>query len=189
MRGVSMRENREARRSPARVVDGWAGRVGKASGRTPTMNDGRELEANLHDLHERVQRGAYRAKPSRRVYIPKADGRLRPLGIAALEDKIVQRATVEVLNAVYEADFLGFSYGFRPGRGPHDALDALAVAIEDRKVNWVLDLDFRDFFTSLDHSWLVRFLEHRIADRRVLRLIQKWLRAGVVEDGAWSASE
>jgi RNA-directed DNA polymerase len=150
---------------------------------------GQNLEANVRDLHDRVQRGAYRAKPSRRVYIPKADGRLRPLGIAALEDKIVQRALVEVLNAIYETDFLGFSYGFRPGRGPHDALDALTVAIEDRKVNWVLDLDFRDFFTSLDHSWLVKFLEHRIADERVLRLIQKWLRAGVIEDGRWTASE
>lgn len=150
---------------------------------------GRDLEANLQDLHARVQRGAYRAKPSRRVYIPKADGRLRPLGVAALEDKIVQRAVVEVLNAIYEADFLGFSYGFRPGRGPHDALDALVVGIERKKVNWVLDADIRAFFTSLDHSWLAKFLEHRIADKRVLRLIQKWLRAGVVEDGAWSASE
>ena len=150
---------------------------------------GQNLEENLQDLHARVQRGAYRAKPSRRVYIPKTDGRLRPLGIAALEDKIVQRAVVEVLNAIYETDFLGFSYGFRPGRGPHDALDALAVAIEERKVNWVLDADFRDFFTSLDHAWLVKFLEHRIADRRVLRLIQKWLRAGVIEDGRWTASE
>ena len=150
---------------------------------------GQNLEENLKDLHARVQRGAYRAKPSRRVYIPKADGRLRPLGIAALEDKIVQRAVVEVLNAIYETDFLGFSYGFRPGRGPHDALDALAVAIENKKVNWVLDLDFRDFFTSLDHSWLGKFLEHRIADQRVLRLIQKWLRAGVIEDGRWTASE
>ena len=150
---------------------------------------GQDLEANLRDLHARVHRGAYRAKPSRRVYIPKADGRLRPLGVAALEDKIVQRAVVEVLNAIYEADFLGFSYGFRPGRGPHDALDALVVGIERKKVNWVLDADFRDFFTSLDHSWLVRFLEHRIADTRLLRLIQKWLKAGVVEDGAWSASE
>jgi RNA-directed DNA polymerase len=150
---------------------------------------GQGLEENLRDLHARVQRGAYRAKPSRRAYIPKADGRLRPLGIAALEDKIVQRAVVEVLNAIYEADFLGFSYGFRPGRGPHDALDALTVAIENRKVNWVLDADFRDFFTSLDHPWLVKFLEHRIADKRVLRLIQKWLRAGVIEDGRWTASE
>jgi RNA-directed DNA polymerase len=150
---------------------------------------GQDLEANLRDLHARVHRGAYRAKPSRRVYIAKADGRLRPLGVAALEDKIVQRAVVEVLNAIYEADFLGFSYGFRPGRGPHDALDAFAVGIERTKVNWVLDADFRDFFTSLDHTWLVRFLEHRIADMRVLRLIQKWLKAGVIEDGAWSASE
>jgi RNA-directed DNA polymerase len=150
---------------------------------------GQDLEVKLRELHARVQRGAYRAKPSRRVYIEKAGGRLRPLGVAALEDKIVQRAVVEVLNAVYEADFLGFSYGFRPGRGRHDALDALVVGIERKKVNWVLDADFRDFFTSLDHSWLVRFLEHRIADTRVLRLIQKWLRAGVIEDGAWSASE
>jgi group II intron reverse transcriptase/maturase len=150
---------------------------------------GQELEVNLQDLHARVQRGAYRAKPSRRVFIPKADGRLRPLGVAALEDKIVQRALVEVLNAIYEADFLGFSYGFRPGRRPHDALDALTVAIEKRKVNWVLDADFRDCFTSLDQSWLVKFLEHRIADKRVLRLIQKWLRAGVIEDGRWTASE
>jgi len=150
---------------------------------------GQNLEENLQGLHARVQRGAYQAKPSRRVFIPKADGRLRPLGVAALEDKVVQRALVEVLNAIYETDFLGFSYGFRPGRGPHDALDALTVAIEKRKVNWVLDADFRDFFTSLDHSWLVKFLEHRVADKRVLRLIQKWLRAGVIEDGRWTASE
>src|SRR6266487_1892370 len=150
---------------------------------------GQDLDANLQDLLDRVHRGAYRAKPSRRVYIPKADGRLRPLGIAALEDKIVQRATVEVLNAIYEADFLGFSYGFRPGRGPHDALDALVVGIERKKVNWVLDADIRDFFTSLDHRWLGKLLEHRIADMRVLRLIQKWLRAGVIEEGVWSASE
>src|SRR3989441_9771926 len=143
----------------------------------------------LQDLHARVQRGAYRAKPSRRVYIPKADGRLRPLGIATLEDKIVQRAVVEVLNAVYETDFLGFSYGFRPGRSPHDALDALAVGIQRKKVNWVLDADIRDFFTSLDHGWLTKFLEHRIADKRVLRLIDKWVSAGVIEDGEWTASE
>src|SRR6266496_4228529 len=150
---------------------------------------GKDLEANLRGLHARVHSGAYRAKPSRRVYIAKADGRLRPLGVAALEDKIVQRAVVDVLNAVYEADFLGFSYGFRPGRGPHHALDALVVGTEREKVNWVLDADFRDFFTRLDHSWLVKFLEHRIADKRVLRLIQKWLKAGVIEDGTWSASE
>jgi Retron-type reverse transcriptase len=150
---------------------------------------GQDLETNLSDLHARVHRGAYRARPSRRVFIPKADGRLRPLGVASLEDKIVQRALVEVLNAVYEADFLGFSYGFRPGRSPHDALDALAVGIERKKVNWVLDADFREFFTSLDHHWLMRFLEHRIADRRVLRLIQKWLKAGVIEDGSWTEFE
>jgi RNA-directed DNA polymerase len=150
---------------------------------------GQDLVANLRDLHARVHSGAYRASPSRRAYIPKADGRQRPLGIAGLEDKIVQRAVVEVLNAIYEVDFLGFSYGFRPGRGPHDALDALAVGLKQKKVNWVLDADIRDFFTSLDHRWLERFLEHRIADRRVLRLIQKWLRAGVIENGNWSATE
>jgi group II intron reverse transcriptase/maturase len=150
---------------------------------------GQDLEDNLRDLHARVQRGAYRAKPSRRVYIPKTDGRLRPLGIAALEDKILQRAVVEVLDAIYETDFLGFSYGFRPGRGPHDALDALAAGISKKKVNWVLDADIRDFFTSLDRGWMERFLEHRIADRRVLRLIGKWLGAGVIEDGEWSKTE
>jgi RNA-directed DNA polymerase len=147
---------------------------------------GRELEGNLRDLHARLHRGAYRAKPSRRVLIPKPDGRQRPLGIATLEDKIVQRALVEVLNAIYEVDFLGFSYGFRPGRSQHDALDALAVGITRRRVNWVLDVDIRDYFSSLDHSWLVKFIEHRIADERVLRLIQKWLKAGVIEDGVWS---
>jgi group II intron reverse transcriptase/maturase len=150
---------------------------------------GHNLEANLQELWHRVQGGSYRAKPTRRTYIPKADGRLRPLGVAAVEDKIVQRAVVEVLNAVYETDFLGFSYGFRPGRGPHDALDALAVAVERKRVNWVLDADIRDFFTSLDHDWLIKFLEHRIADKRVLRLIGKWLAAGVIEDGEWTASE
>ena len=144
---------------------------------------GQDLEANLRDLHARVQSGAYRAKPSRRVYIPKADGRLRPLGIASLEDKIVQRAVVEVLNAVYEQDFLGFSYGFRPGRKPHDALDALAVGIYKKKVNWIIDADIRDFFSKLDQAWLMKFLEHRIADRRVLRLIRKWLAAGVIDVG------
>jgi RNA-directed DNA polymerase len=149
---------------------------------------GEDLEANLRDLHDRVHRGAYRARPSRRAYIPRPDGRLRPLGIAALEDKILQRAVVEVLNAIYEADFLGFSYGFRPGRKPHDALDALAAGIK-RKVSWVLDADFRDYFSSLDHRWLERFLEHRIGDRRVLRLIQKWLAAGVIEEGSWTAYE
>lgn len=147
---------------------------------------GQRLESNLYDLHARVHSGAYQARPSRRAYIPKTDGRSRPLGIASLEDKVVQRALVEVLNAVYEVDFLGFSYGFRPERGPHDALDALAVGIERKKVNWVLDVDIRDFFTSMDQDWLEKFLEHRIADRRVLRLIRKWLAAGVIEDGQWS---
>jgi RNA-directed DNA polymerase len=150
---------------------------------------GKDLEENLRDLHARVHRGSYRARPSRRAYIPKADGRSRPLGIAALEDKVLQRAMVEVLNAIYEQDFLGFSYGFRPGRSPHDALDALAAGILKRRVDWVLDADFREYFTSLDHRWLARFLEHRIADGRVLRLIQKWMSAGVIEDGAWTACE
>jgi group II intron reverse transcriptase/maturase len=149
---------------------------------------GEQLEGNLRELHAQLHRGAYRARPSRRVFIPKADGRQRPLGIAALEDKIVQRATVEVLNAIYEEDFLGFSYGFRPGRGQHDALDALAAAITTTKVNWVLDADIRGFFDAIDHGWLVKFVEHRIGDRRVVRLVQKWLRAGVLEDGRWTAS-
>jgi RNA-directed DNA polymerase len=150
---------------------------------------GSELEGNLEDLHARVHRGAYRAMPVRRVFIAKADGRLRPLGVAALEDKILQRAVVEVLNAIYEQDFLGFSYGFRPGRGQHDALDALAVGIDRRRVNWVLDADISDFFGGLDQGWLERFIEHRIADKRILRLIQKWLRAGVIQDGEWSDTE
>ena len=147
---------------------------------------GQDLEQNLQDLHRRVHTGAYRASPSRRVYIPKPDGRQRPLGIATLEDKIVQRAVVEVLNAVYEEDFLGFSYGFRPGRSPHDALDALAAGICNKRVNWVLDADISDFFSKLDRAWLQKFLEHRIADKRVLRLIQKWLNAGVIENGSWA---
>jgi group II intron reverse transcriptase/maturase len=150
---------------------------------------GQDLEANLADLHERVHAGRYRARPSRRSYIPKADGRQRPLGITTLEDKILQRAVVEVLNAVYEVDFLGFSYGFRPGRNPHQALDALAVGLWRKKVNWVLDADIRDFFTNLDHTWLEKFLEHRIADQRVLQLISKWLSAGVIENGEWSETE
>jgi group II intron reverse transcriptase/maturase len=147
---------------------------------------GRNLEAHLQDLHARVHRGGYRPRPSRRAYIPKADGRQRPLGIAAVEDKILQRAVVEVLGAIYETDFAGFSSGFRPGRSPHHALDALAVGIERKKVNWVLDADIRDFFTSLDHCWLEKFLEHRIADKRILRLLRKWLKAGVIENGEWS---
>jgi RNA-directed DNA polymerase len=147
------------------------------------------LDGNIADLHGRLLRGAYRAQPSRRVYIPKADGRQRPLGIAALEDKIVQRAVVEVLNAIYETDFLGFSYGFRPGRSQHIALDALAAGIRRKRVNWVLDADIRDFYGTIDHGWLMKFVEHRIADRRILRLIQKWLKAGILEDGTWSSSE
>jgi len=142
-----------------------------------------DLEYRLEDLHGRVHRGAYRPQPSRRTYIPKADGKQRPLAIAALEDKIVQGATVMVLNAIYEGDFVGFSYGFRPGRGPHDALDALAVAITTRKVNWILDADLQNFFGSVSQSWLARFLEHRIGDKRIIRLIQKWLKAGILEDG------
>jgi group II intron reverse transcriptase/maturase len=147
------------------------------------------LEDHLAGLHAQLQRGAYRAKPSRRTYIPKADGRQRPLGIASLEDKLVQRAVAEVMNAIYEEDFLGFSYGFRPGRSQHHALDALAVGIRQKKVNWVLDADIRGFFDAIDHGWLMKFLEHRIADKRVLRLIQKWLNAGVMEKGRWSASD
>src|ERR1700687_3958836 len=144
------------------------------------------LEDRLVDLHRRVHRGAYRAQPSRRVYIPKADGRQRPLGIAAVEDKIVQQAVVTVLNRIYEADFKGFSYGFRPGRGPHQALDALTVGIQRKRVNWVLDADIRGFFDNMSHEWTMKFIEHRVADRRMLRLIQKWLKAGVSEDGRWS---
>jgi group II intron reverse transcriptase/maturase len=142
-----------------------------------------DLEPRLADLHGRVQRGAYRPQPSRRAYIPKADKKQRPLAIAALEDKIVQGATVMVLNAIYEEDFLGLSYGFRPGRGPHDALDALSVGITSRKVNWIVDADIQNCFGSVSREWLTRFLEHRIGDKRIIRLIQKWLRAGILEDG------
>jgi RNA-directed DNA polymerase len=150
---------------------------------------GEHLEENLHDLAGRLKRGAYRANPVRRVYISKADGRLRPLGVPTLEDKIVQRAVVEVLNAIYETEFVGFSYGFRPGRSPHQALDALSVGIQQRKVNWVLDADIRSFFDTLDHGWLLRFVEHRIGDRRIGRLIQQWLSAGVLEHGQWTPGE
>jgi RNA-directed DNA polymerase len=142
-----------------------------------------DLERNLEDLHNRVRSGAYRARPSRRVYIPKSDGRQRPLAVTALEDKIVQRAVVALLNAIYEEDFLGVSYGFRPGRGTHDALDALCVGIHSKKVSFILDADIRSFFDEINQEWLVRFLEHRIGDRRIIRLIQKWLKAGVMEDG------
>jgi RNA-directed DNA polymerase len=148
-----------------------------------------DLDRKLEDLHARVHRGAYRALPSRRRYIPKPDGRERPLAIAALEDKIVQRAVVALLNAIYEEDFLGFSYGFRPERGTHDALDALCVAIDRRKVNWILDADIRSFFDEISQEWLIRFLEHRIGDPRIIRLIRKWLKAGVLEDGIVTSSE
>ena len=148
-----------------------------------------DLEFRLAALHDRVQSGAYRPLPSRRTYIPKADGKQRPLAIAALEDKIVQGATAMVLNAIYEADFLGFSYGFRPGRGPHDALDALDVGINSRKVNFILDADIRSFFDTVDQQWLVGFVEHRVGDPRIIRLIRKWLKAGVLEDGAVTASD
>jgi RNA-directed DNA polymerase len=147
------------------------------------------LEDRLSDLHGRVHRGAYRAQPSRRVYIPKADGRQRPLGIAALEDKIVQQAVVAILNEIYEVDFRGFSYGFRPGRSPHQALDALSVGIQRKRVNWILDADIRGFFDNMDHEWTMKFMEHRVADNRVLRLIRKWLKAGVSEDGEWSETK
>ena len=147
------------------------------------------LEGRLVDLHGRVHRGAYRASPSRRVYIPKADGRQRPLGVAALEDKIVQQAVVTILNAIYEEDFLGFSYGFRPGRSQHQALDALSYALTQRKVSYVLDADIRGFFDNISHEWMLRFVQHRVADRRILRLIQKWLKAGVMEEGKWSETE
>jgi RNA-directed DNA polymerase len=140
------------------------------------------------ELHERVHRGAYRAQPSRWVMIPKGDGKQRPLAIVVLEDKIVEKATLAVLNSIYEEDFLGFSYGFRPGRNQHDALDALVVGISGRKVNFILNADIRSFFDSVDQRWLIRFLEHRIGDKRILRLIQKWLKVGVLEDGIVAVS-
>jgi len=148
-----------------------------------------QIQENIQDLHKRVQSGAYRALPVRRVFIPKADGRQRPLGIAALEDKIVQRATVAVLNAIYEEDFLGFSYGFRPERGQHDALDALSVAISNTPVNSILDADIKGFFDAVNQDWLIRFLEHRVGDERIIRLVRKWLKAGVLEMGQWQSSD
>src|SRR5919206_2687292 len=148
-----------------------------------------DLERNLTDLHDRVHRGAYRAMPSRRVYIPKADGRQRPIAVAAIEDKIVQRAVTALLNAIYEEDFLGFSYGFRPGRGAHDAMDALCVGIHSKKVSWILDADIRSFFDEISQERLIRLLKRRIGDPRIIRLIQKWLKAGVLEDGVLTVSE
>jgi RNA-directed DNA polymerase len=148
-----------------------------------------DLERNLEDLHNRVRSGAYRARPSRRVYIPKPDGRQRPLAVAALEDKIVQRAVAALLNAIYEEDFLGFSYGFRPRRGTHDALDALCVGIHSKKASFILDADIQSFFDEVNQEWLIRFLEHRIGDRRIIRLIRKWLKAGVMENGVVTVSE
>lgn len=150
---------------------------------------GQDLEANLLDLSDRLARGGYRPQPVRRVYIDKPDGTKRPLGVPALEDKLVQRATVEVLNAIYEQDFIGFSYGFRPGRSAHNALDAVAVGVSTRKVNWILDADIAKFFDTIEHDWLVKFIEHRVADARVLRLIKKWLHAGVLEEGRIEQSE
>ncbi|MGA2263646.1 MAG: reverse transcriptase domain-containing protein [Acidobacteriota bacterium] len=147
------------------------------------------LEGRLAGLHDRIHRGAYRAQPSRRVYIPKADGRQRPLGIAALEDKIVQQAAATILSQIYENDFMGFSYGFRPGRSQHQALDALTVGITRKRVNWVLDLDIRGFYDNMGHEWTIKFVQHRVADPWMLRLIQKWLKAGVSEDGEWSESK
>ena len=148
-----------------------------------------DFERRIEDLHGRIHRGAYRAKPSKRIYIPKPEGGMRPLGIAALEDKIVQQAASTVLESIYEQDFLGFSYGYRPGRDSHQALDALFVGISRRKVNWIIDADIRGFFDNISHEWLMKFVEHRIADRRMLRLLKKWLRAGVSEDGEWSPTE
>jgi len=150
---------------------------------------GQDLESHLQDLSERLQRGAYWATPVRRVYIPKADGRQRPLGIPALEDKIVQSVTAQIFTVIWEAEFLGFSYGFRPRRSPHNALDALTVGITQKRVNWVLDADIRGFYDTISHEWLMKFIEHRIGDKRVMRLIQKWLKAGVLEDGSWTPSE
>ncbi len=150
---------------------------------------GKDLEENLVNLSERVKSGAYRARPVKRSYIEKADGKLRPLGVTVLEDKIVQRATVAVLNTIYEADFQGFSYGFRPGRGQHQALDALYIGLEKKKVNYVYDADIRDFFNKINRGWLIKFIKHRIADKRVLRLIQKWMNAGILDEGKIIYSE
>ena len=167
-----------------RTAYSWLKRDAAAGADGLTWDDyGLDLDRRLADLHARIHRGSYRAQPSLRRFIPKPDGRQRPLGIAAVEDKVVQRAMVEVLSAIWEEDFLGFSYGFRPGRNQHDALDALAVAIEKRPVNWILDADIAGFFDTVSHEWLLRFVEHRIGDPRVVRLIRKWLKAGVMKTG------
>lgn len=178
--------------NPARLRQAYLGLKRDAAAGVDGMTweaYGRELEENLQRLSQQLKHGAYRAKPVRRAFIPKADGRQRPLGVTALEDKIVQKATVMVLNAVYEADFLGFSYGFRPGRSQHKALEALQAGILAKKMNWVFDADIRDFFSSISHEWMVKFIEHRIADKRVVRLIQKWLTAGVFEHGTTTYNE
>lgn len=156
---------------------------------TTWVEYGVELDDRITDLHARVHAGSYRAQPAKRAYIAKADGRMRPLGLAALEDKIVQHAVGAILTQIFEIDFKGFSYGFRPGRSQHDALDALWVGLMRKKVGWVLDADIQSFFDTIDHEWMLKFLEHRVADRRVLRLIRKWLKAGVLEDGIWSETE
>jgi group II intron reverse transcriptase/maturase len=150
---------------------------------------GQNREENLRDLSDRLRRRAYRVTPGRRVYIPKGDGRQRPLGIPALEDKIVQSVTAQILSVIWEEEFLGFSYGFRPGRSPHHGLDALTVGIERKRVRWVLEADIREFYETLSHEWLLRFVEHRIGDRRILALMERWLRAGVLEDGTWIQRE
>src|SRR3989442_1142367 len=181
----SIRGNRETPSTPVTAAAG----VGEGISAQASPHVGGESVGGLrrtNGLDKQVHRGTYRAQPSKRAYIPKADGRQRPLGIAALEDKIVQHAVVTVLNAIYEEDFLGFSYGFRPGRSQHNALDALWVGIMRKRVNWVLDADIRDFFGTIDHGWMMKLVQHRIADRRIHRLIQKWLRAGVSDDGTWA---
>jgi RNA-directed DNA polymerase len=173
-----LRAFRRQRRSASAGVDG-----------VTVADYEQNLDTNIRDLCDRVHTGRYRPQPVRRTYIPKADGGQRPLGIPALEDKIVQGAVAEVLSAIYEVDFLGSSYGFRPGRNPHQALDAVQTALMAERINWVLDADIRSFFDSVDHEWLLRMLAHRVADARVLRLVRQWLRAGVIDGGLWQAND